>query len=403
MATNLTAKGIESLVRNPPKSRAETADAKARGLYLIVQPSGAATWAFRYRAGGRSKKLTLGPYPAMDIATARIKAAQAAVDLANGTDPAYRKQADKAALQPKDAELVENVVALFIERHAKVKTRASSSRETERILTNEVVKRWRGRSIKEIKKTDIHEMLDSIIDRRKPIAANRTLAAVRRMLNWSLERGILDASPAAGIKAPAPAKSRDRVLSDWELKLVWHAAEELGWPFGPIVHLLILTGQRRDEVGGMTWSEIDLNLSIWTLPEERTKNGLRHSVPLSDEAAKIIKGLPAIKNKHGFVFTTNRETAVSGFQNAKEKLDRLIAKAAGETVVPGWTLHDLRRTMASGCASQGVAPHVVEAILNHKSGSISGVAAVYNRYDHAAEKRDALDTWAEHVKRITAK
>ena len=400
MAKDLTALGVSA--EKPGSTRREVADGKVRGLYLIVQPSGKKSWALRYRLeDGTSRKHTLGSFPGVGLEAARRLANGAITVVAAKGDPAAeRARARKAAREPKDHELVENVVERFIERYAKKHTRETSWMEAQRLLNVELVKTWRGRPLSEIKKSDIHAILDRILDRGSPIAANRALAGVMgRMFSWSVEREIIGVSPCSGIKPPSPARNRDRVLTDNELRLVWDACVNIGWPFGPLLQLLILTGQRRNEVGGMTWPELDMTLKLWQLPKGRVKNDKGHTVPLSKPALDIVETLPRVVSKADFVFSTTGLSAVSGFTNAKERLDRIVAAGAG-TDIPDWTIHDLRRTLASGCARLGVAPQVVEAILNHKSGTIRGVAAVYNRYDHFAEKRAALDLWGRHVEAL---
>jgi integrase len=241
------------------------------------------------------------------------------------------------------------------------------------------------------------------VDRGAPIVANRTLAIFRRLCNWSVERGIIAFSPCDKIKAPAAEESRDRVLTDDEIRLAWGAFDSVGWPFGPIAKLLLLTGARRDEVASARWSEIDLAAKTWTIAKERSKNGVAHEVPRSDAAARILAELPRIgERKDALVFSTTGRTAVSGFSKAKEQIDAAMLDAlkgaAGDVEAPTrWTFHDLRRTAASGMAGLSIPPHVVEAVLNHKSGTIKGVAAVYNRYSYAAEKRAALDAWARRI------
>ena len=412
MAKDLTKVGLDGLTKRPPTARRETADGHVRGLYFIRQPSGAASWAFRYRSNGISRKLTLGTFPALDLKGARDAATKAAATLANGGDPAAEKQERRTAERAKaksralgNAGLIENVVDRFIDRHAKRKNR--SWPETERILKKEVVGAWKSKRLSDIRRADIHELLDGIVDRGSPIVANRTLAAFRRLCNWAVERGIIDNSPAEGIKAPAAERSRDRVLTDDELRLVWQGCDAIAWPFGPLVKLLILTGQRRDEVGAMRWSEIDLDGRTWTLPATRTKNGRHHVVPLSEPAVAILKALPRIESKTGLVFTSTGETAVSGFSRAKDRIGEFMLTAmregAGEPdklELTRWTFHDLRRTAASGMARLGIAVHVVEAVLNHRSGTIKGVAAVYNRYSYDVEKRQALEAWGRCVETL---
>ena len=401
MAKDLTALALEKL--QPGAARREVPDGKVRGLHFVLQPTGRGSWAYRYRnAAGKPAKLTIGKYPDLSLDKARRAAELAAAKVAEGQDPAVERAAEKSlARKPKDHELVEKVVERFLDRHARPKTREATYRETKRILEKEIVERWRGKPMLVITRADIHALLDEIVDRGSPVAANRSLGAIRPLFRWAVERDIIKTSPCEGVRPPAPPKERDRFLSDQELRTVWRAAGKLGYPFGPVVQLLVLLGQRRDEVAGMTWAELDLEAGLWTLPPDRVKNAKGHVVPLLGMAREILASLPRIASEAGFVFTRTGKTHVVGFGKAKERLDSLITEAGG-SLLP-WVLHDLRRTMATGCAGLGVAPQVVEAILNHRSGTIRGVAAVYNRYDHAAEKRAALEHWGRHVAALLGK
>ena len=397
-----------------PDKRREVPDGRIAGLYLVVQPTGVKSWALRYRASGLPKKLTLGPYPAIDLATARKRAQEALGDVAGGKDPAAVKQAAKATAKAERAaevDRVERVVELFIERHAKPKTR--DWRETERILVNEVVGHWKGRRLSQISRAHVHEMLDTIIDRGAPIGANRVFAQFRKMCRWAIARGIIERSPCEGLTAPSVETRRDRVLDDDEIRLAWRAFEVAGWPFGPIGQLLLLTGARRDEVAGMKWNELDLDARIWSLPKTRTKNKRDHQIPLSDAAARIIEGLPHVgDNNGGFVFTVTGRTPVSGFSRAKTMIDRSIMETIREEAEtrgddpekveapPHWTYHDLRRSLATGLQKLGVKLEVTEAVLNHASGSRAGIVGVYQRHDYATEKRAALDAWARRLDAI---
>ena len=407
MAKDLTIKALENL--KPGVARREVPDGHTRGLFYVLQPTGAASWAYRYRFAGKPKKLTIGAFPAIDLKAARELASDAAKAIARGDDPAATKQAAKITAREATHEtrdLVEKVVETFIERYAKEHTR--SWRETERMLKKEIVEPWKGRRLSNIGKADVHDLLDKIIDRGAPISANRILAALRRMCSWSVERDIIKVSPCDGVKAPSAAVSRDRVLSDDELRIVWGAFEKTGWPFGPLARLLVLTGARLREVAEMRWSEVDHAAKTWTIPKERAKNGVAHEIPLSGAALQILESLPRIdggKGAPGFVFTTTGRTPVSGFSRAKEQFDVAIldaTRAAKITELEHWTLHDLRRTGASGMAGLGIAPHVVEAVLNHRSGTIRGVAAVYNRYSYGAEKRAALEAWSRYVETLVS-
>jgi integrase len=424
MTKALTAKRIEN--SQPGANRQEIPDGLLVGLYLVVQPSGAKSFAVRYRHAGQPRKLTLGAFPALNLEGAREKGGKALRAAAEGRDPATEKQAAKGDAKRAETEaarsrrdLFENVAREFIERHAMKSNKPTTWRETARILGlrpspddpavlldvgGDVMPAWRGRPIQDISKRDVIALLDSVNDRGSPIMANRVLSAVRKLFNWCVARDVIQVSPCTLVTPPAPERSRDRILADPELKLVWNAADAEGWPFGPLVKLLVLTGQRLAEVGEMTWDEIDLDAKLWTLPPERVKNGERHQVPLSDAAIAVLTALPRIKTTKGFVFTTRRNAAVSGFSRAKDRLDASIAAAVGDgaPAVAHWTFHDLRRTMASGMARLGIQLPVIEKVLNHTSGSFRGVVGVYQRHSFADEKRKALDAWASFVKSVVS-
>jgi integrase len=400
----LTDIAIRKLLASPPPKRVEHADGKVAGLFFITQPSGAASWAVRYRIDGAPRKVTLGPFAVLDLKAARRAAEEARGAIARGEDPAAAKTAAREARKIEreaEGDLVENVVSQFIERYAKTKTR--DWRETERLLKRNVVERWPGKCLREITKPMVHAMLDAIADRGSPIAANRVLAQLKVMCKWAVGRGIISASPCDGVSAPSSerGRARERVLSDDELRIVWKAADSIGWPFGPIVRLLILTGARRDEVAQMEWREVDFDRALWTLPASRSKNRREHAIPLSDQALALLRSLPRIE-RSGFVFTTNARTPVSGFSKAKPALDRAMAELAGEgaSPIPAWVLHDLRRTVATNLQRLGTRLEVTESVLNHVSGSRAGIVGVYQKHDYAAEKRAALDTWERRLNSI---
>jgi integrase len=432
MAKGLTVKRLDRIEKEPPPaSRQEIPDGLLTGLYLVRQPSKALSWAVRYRHAGKTRKVTLGPYPAIKLDAARDLAARALRAAAEGRDPAREKQDAKVEARQRAAEelrgkrdLFENVAREFVERYAKPravrKNKPDAWQETGRILGlrpdpddaskliergGDFIPRWRGRKIQEITKRDVIGILDEIHDRGSPIMANRALAAIRKLLNWAVSRDILAASPCAGVEPPAPENSRDRILTDDELRLVWDAADKDCWPFDPIVKLMILTGQREGEIAGMRWKEVDLEAKLWTLPAGRVKNDELHTVPLSDAAAGIIKKLPHIKSGEGFVFVGRRRTpsenssSVTSFSRAKDRIDAAVTATGGKPL-PAWVFHDLRRTVASGMARLGIQLPVIEKVLNHKSGSFRGIVGVYQRHSFAEEKRVALDAWASHVKSV---
>ncbi len=383
----LTARTVEN-AKAPAEGRLELWDSLVRGFALRITDRGSKSWIVMYRLNGRQRRLTLGAFPAYSLGEAREMARETLNSVARGIDPAEEKKAAQQAAPPPASDTVEKVIREFIERHAKPKTR--KWRETERMFEMHVLPKWGSRPIEAIARRDVNDLLDDIIDQGKPYSANKVLSHVRRLFNWCVERDILDATPVAKVKAPAKEVSRDRVLSDDEIRTVWRAWDAMGWPFGQAFKLLLATGQRRDEVATMRWSNIDPQGRVWTLPRESTKSDRLHEVPLSPLAIEILEAVPRLGD---YVFTTTGDTPISGFSKAKRRSDAL-------SDVGDWRLHDLRRSCASGMARLGIAPHVVEKVLNHASGTISVVAAVYNRHGYTEEKQAALNTCARALQAI---
>jgi len=334
-----------------------------------------------YRYHGRQKRLTIGRYPVFLLAEAREQARGALRLVETGRDPQQEKLDTKKAPNVLFPEHVKD----FIERYAKPKNR--QWQETEQILLKNAVPVLKHHALDEVTRQDILGILDNIIARGAPVQANRFLANIRKLFNWAISRGLVNQNPAIGITQPTPERARDRVLSDSELKEVWSSWNQLGWPFGPLYQLLLVTAQRRGEVAHMKWS--DISDSVWTIPREIAKNDRTHHVPLTPLATELLKSIPRVKGQD-LVFSTNGRTPVSGFSKGKCQTDKLSG-------ISNWRLHDLRRTAASGMARLGTSPHVVEKILNHSSGTISGVAAVYNRYGYYEEKRAALLAWSNYL------
>jgi integrase len=382
----LSTKFIENV--KPADVRREIPDSGCRGLYLVVQPTGRKAWAVRYRFGGATRKLTLDG--GLTLAAARKAAADALHQLERGSDPATRKFEAQAAAETAAAnrrrDTVDHLAGLFIEQHAKRKTRERSWKQTEHVFHNIVLPAWRGRTVHDIQRRDIRELVESVAENR-PIMANRTLGHLSKFFNWLCERDVISASPCAGIKPPSKEHARERVLSDDEIKGLWHACGTINGSAGPVVKLLLLTGQRCGEVVGMRRSEIKGD--VWTLSPARTKNKQRHEIPLSAQALAVIDGMPVIDED--FVFTSSATRRLGKMSRAKKALDAQIQPKEP------WVLHDLRRTVASGMAALGIRLPVIEKVLNHKSGTFRGIVGVYQRHEYAAEKRDALTRWADHI------
>jgi integrase len=386
MAKPLTAKRIENL--RPDATRREIPDGGCKGLYYVVQPTGRRAWAVRYRFGGKPRKLTLDS--GLTLAAAREHATAALRVLEQGKDPAALKfealaRTEKAAAD-RERDTVERLANDFLNKYARPKTRKNSWRQAEHVFNKIALPAWKGRTVHDIQRRDVRELVEGVaVDR--PIMANRALGHLSKFFNWLIEQDIIAASPCAGVKPPGEEHARDRILKDDEIKGLWQACNEIGAPAGPAVKLMLLTGQRCGEVVGMRRSEISGD--VWTLPPDRTKNKQRHEVPLSAQALAVIHGVPAIDED--FVFTTSMTRRLGNMSHAKDALD-----AKMQPKEP-WVLHDLRRTVASGMARLGIRLPVIEKVLNHKSGTFRGIVGVYQRHEYAAEKRDALTRWADHV------
>jgi integrase len=384
----------------PAHGRVEYFDAAFPGLALRITDNGGKSWSIFYRVNGRLRRFTIGRYPAIKPAQARSEATAALERVREGIDPAEEKRARRDLRTP-ETDTFDAVAHDYLERHVRKNNRESTFLEAKRDIERNVLPKWRDRPIASISRRDVLDLIDGIVARGADVQANRTIARLRALFNWAIENDRVAASPVARMKLPTQERARDRVLSDDELRWLWQACEDIGWPFGPLAKLLVLTAQRRDEVAGMTWAEVDFVKRVWTIPRHKAKNDRVHEVQLSDYAIDLLRALPRIGD--GLVFTTTGETAVSGFSRSKRRLDAAMLKAKRvelgarkSDAIPGWTLHDLRRTAATGMARLNFPPHVVDKILNHVSGTIRGVAAIYNRFAYLDERRAALDAWGNY-------
>jgi integrase len=275
-----------------------------------------------------------------------------------------------------------------------------SIKEIERIFNRHILPHFGDRIADTITRAEITRFIDEIA-RTSPVMARNVLAHLSSFYGWALPRlDSLPGNPCRDAGRPPAPKSRDRVLSDTELGILWNVLDDEPAPFGPAIKLLILTGQRRSEVFDADRSEFDQKARLWTIPRERAKNGVAHLVPLSDEALTIIENLPARDDSDKlFPARGNGENGPSGFSKTIARIRAALEKEA-ERPVPRWTLHDLRRTLATGLQRLGVRLEVTEAVLNHISGSRAGIVSVYQRHDYLNEKREALAAWAKEVARL---
>ena len=390
----LTQRRIETLECPARAKDALVFDDEQRGLGVRVTKGGGKTYLAQYTIAGSKRRIPLGSCSAISLAAAR-EAVQAILgDVAKGRDPAVeRKRAVHEAKEKAEAEA--QTLGLLIDRweagHLAGK-RSGYAAEATRALRFAFKKHLTSPAANLTPKA-VKATLNAIVDDGKKATARLTGAYGRACYGWAISKDLLVENPFAGLKLVVVA-SRERVLSDEELVAVWDATKGPG-PFNAIVRMLILTGQRRAEVAGMTRREIAPDLSTWTIPENRTKNGIAHIVPLSPQAQTIIRSTHRTTMADGepeFVFR-GRAGGFNGFSKAKTALDE-------DGGVADWRLHDLRRTMATGLQKLGVRLEVTEAVLNHIAGSRAGIVGIYQRHDWADEKRAALNAWGEHVAAI---
>ena len=405
----------------------DSGDGSVKGFGLKVMPSGHKCFVYQYRmAGGRravTQRYTIGPYSVggrgLTMDAARKNAEQLERDVSSGTDPiarghvdAERKRAEKIALENAQKGRVELVLAEHLNVLKKRPKKLRSFNEREQMLNRELIGTldnpgpWRGKLVTEITASNVRNILKRAAARGSVGSTRNILAAIRPFFAYVISEEYRTDNPASDIDLKAlgyEENARKRYLTPKELKDVWLAASRMPYPFGPVYQLLILTAQRLNEVAGMRKSEFTLdNITPWKIPGERAKNGEEHIVHLSRQALDIIKRLPKSNANIDLIFTTTGKTPVSGFSKAKSVLDKKsgITRKNGH---PEWRTHDFRRTFATNAAEiLKIPPHITDKILNHKSGSIKGVAAVYQRAAFLEERASALDAWGNYVESLIA-
>jgi integrase len=420
MAKALTAVAVKTI--RPSDQRQEIRDGACQGLYLCVEKSGVKSWVLRFRSqSGKPVKLSLGrvdfsgqeiagpltPGMPLSLSGARQLASQVHRDRLMGIDPIAAKKASKV----KSTNTFASVAADFVEQHAKPKTRRWKA--TAKLLglaadgttiRKSLCDVWADKPIGDIKSGDIYGVIESARVRGVPgipvrneepseSRARHFHAALSKMFSWAHKHRRIEVDPTVGVHPPDPAVSRDRVLNEAELQRLWQAADAEP-TYGVVLKLLILLGQRLNEVCGMRYSELSSDLSLWTLPAARVKNKRAHSVPLSPIAQALIQSVP--NTGDDLIFSTTGSTAISGFSKLKRRLDQ----AMGDT--PPWRLHDIRRSFVTHLAELGVRGEVLERLVNHISGSRGGIAGVYNRSELMNERRAALELWSSHVEQLVS-
>ncbi|MGB3878237.1 MAG: tyrosine-type recombinase/integrase [Shinella zoogloeoides] len=389
MRKKLTPKLLDSL---PPAQgkRYEVRDELLTGLHIRVSNSGGKVWYLATRVGGQARRIKIGTYPVLPLKDAREKAQMILRDIQLGIF-----QQDIVEPVP-EVLTFGDVVPQFITRYAQRQTKDWKGTESVLLRMNGLHRM----PISAIKRGDVTRELERLISDigdkgGKGTRTNRGLAAIKKLYSWCIDQGIVENSPVVGLKPLIKEVSRDRYLTDNEITAFWSGCEAEGYPFEQFGQLLLLTAQRRDEIASMRWSELDLDRGTLTLKAERTKNSTAHIVPLSRKALVILRSIPRFLGSD-YVFTSTGRTPISGFGRFKDRLDTFVGLDAED-----WRFHDVRRTAATNMAILKVQPHIIEAVLNHKSGIVSGVAATYNRHAYLDEKREALEIWSRYVEKIT--
>lgn len=379
-STKLTKATVAALTLPRRKNELLVFDADLPGFGVRLREGGSKNWIFQYKLGAKHRRITLGRVSALEPAVAREQASKFHAQVRLGQDPAGIKAESRARAD----ETFGACVRLFLEwQRGRIKT----FREVERHLVRNLVA-LHNLPLTKIDRRTIAAQLARISARGSPIQANRTRGNLSKFFSWACGEGLAESNPAV-LTNKNPEKSRDRVLTASELKLIWPALPDTD--YGAIVKLLILTGQRASEISDVQWDEIDFERNVISLAASRTKNKRPHRIPMSNMVRAILEARP--QNSRVHVFGAGQQRGFSGWSWAKANLDEAVK-------IPNWRIHDIRRSAATGMAEIGIQPHIIEAVLNHVSGHKGGVAGIYNRAAYEVEKTTALNRWAEHVAAI---
>ena len=384
--------------------QADTADAVVPGLAVRIGAAGQKTFVLIGRYPGRRNptRRAVGLYPAISLEQARDTARDWIALIQRGIDPAVQVAIERETNRVRQSNTFGAVAKSFLEKHAASRRTASA---IGRLVRGKLISRWRDRPIDTIGKRDVIDMIEDIQEKSGAAMARQSLAYARRLFGWAAARDLILVNPCAAVATAdflPPKVSRDRVLTDAELSLVLKAtaADGVGYPTAPFTRFVLLTACRRGEAAGAVWAEFDLAQRTWLLPAARVKNASEHALPLPRRRHRSARGIAALRGLRLRLQRHCRPASDLRVSHAQGKLDARIAELNAGVPIAPFTWHDLRRSVASGMSALGIAPHVIESILNHRSGVISGVAQIYNRHDFRAEKAHALATWAAHLDRL---
>lgn len=430
MATGkITKRSVEAIPLPSENKRAYLWDDTLKGFGVMVTHKGTRSYLIQYRMDGRASKterVTIGKHGSPWTAEkARDRAAELLEQVRRGTNPFEAAKAALAAQrrereegereQAKLAKLAFSVIAAeYINASKKTLRRW---REQERIIERDLTPSFGMTPLPSITADAINDCVAKAGERASS-AALKAYSALRSIFAYvhndrQLKRLFpASASPFGDVQRPEGGGRRSDFIANSELRLMWLACDEIGWPFGSMYRLLLLTGLRLREVAEGRWSEIDLNECNWLIPAERMKNGEPHWVALSPVAVEILKSMPRI-DKCDLMFSTNGKTAVSGFSRAKSRLDAAMLKIAKQEAekaggdpdgitLPAFVVHDTRRTVARGCQIDGASPEVIERMLGHVTHTKSGLKGVYQVFEYEDERRTAFVKWGQRLTAISS-
>lgn len=381
-------------MKPPATGRLELSDTVVPGLRVRMSASGVQSFIVRKRIAGKPSNITLGRYgPRFGLAEARKKARAVLSDIEAGGDPSSPHAASKRA-QP-GAETIRGLLPAYLA----AKAERRSVGEMKRVMENYVLPELGDRLADAVTRADVTRLIDKVAA-TAPVMARNVHAQLSAFYSWAMPRlDRLPSNPCRDAGRPSAPKARDRVLSDEELVCLWHLVEAEPFPWNIALKLLILTGQRRNEVFEADWAEFDLKKKVWTIPGERAKNGERHEVPLTTSVLALLKLIPKHDDSDKLFPAQGRpENGASGFSKVQARLRKNMTDELGS--MPEWRLHDVRRTVATGLQRLGVRLEVTEAVLNHLSGTRAGIVGVYQRHTFTDEKRAALEMWVAEVERL---
>ncbi len=399
MRAKISAKTLKAMVPDTAgKKDTFLWDTELTGFGVKLTPAGRRSFILQYRTGGRgspTKRYVIDPRGVLAAEQARDMARELLVEVSKGGDPATERANGK----------LRTVADLIDAFEASRKTKGNRSAVMmAKLLRRELLASWGHRPAVDIRRADVKALLGGIVDRGHPQTANKLRRVIHAMFAWALAGEQVRINPVAGVDAPGSENSRDRVLSDAELAEVWSACGSLSSAGAAAVRLMILTAQRRTEVGGLMHLELDIPGAVWTIEGARSKNGQRDLTQLSPQAVAIVAGMPRFKDCP-YLLTNDGKRPIGGWSKLKTALDKAIMEARQKAAIaagrdaepmPHWTLHDLRRTAATGMGALGVAPHIIDRVLHH-SKKRRGILATYDRFEYFAERRDALVRWGARV------